>query len=105
MFHSTGWDINSCNLADACERARVLDIGIQDQLRPYLEKMRPRPSIYCQDFIAANQEERADNILKGSKAEMMEQIRADIREFKTAKKLDKVNTIFTRHSSISTTFM
>ena len=83
----------------------MLDIGIQDQLRPYLEKMRPRPSIYCQDFIAANQEERADNILKGSKAEMMEQIRADIREFKTAKKLDKVNTIFTRHSSISTTFM
>ena len=93
MFHSTGWDINSCNLADACERARVLDIGIQDQLRPYLEKMRPRPSIYCQDFIAANQEERADNILKGSKAQMMEQIRADIREFKADKKLDKVSII------------
>ena len=93
LFHSTGWDINSCNLADACERARVLDIGIQDQLRPYLEKMRPRPSIYCQDFIAANQEERANNVLKGSKAQMMEQIRADIREFKADKKLDKVSII------------
>ena len=94
LFHLTGWDINSCNLADACERARVLDIGIQDQLRPYLEKMKPRPSIYCQDFIAANQEERANNILQGTKAQMMEQIRADIRDFKTSKKLDKVSGKF-----------
>ena len=86
-----GWDINSSNLAEASERARVLDIGIQDQLRPFLEKMKPRPSIYCQDFIAANQEERANNVLKGTKAEMMEQIRADVRDFKKTKKLDKVN--------------
>ena len=110
----TGWDINSSNIADACERARVLDIGIQDQLRLYLEKLRPRPSIYCQDFIAANQEERANNVLKGqwhrnnlllllkcmyvcslgTKAEMMKQIRADIKDFKTAKKLDKVRQKF-----------
>ena len=69
----------------------MLDIGIQDQLRPYLAKLNPRPSIYCQDFIAANQEERANNILQGTKAEMMEQIRADIRDFKATKKLDKVN--------------
>jgi myo-inositol-1-phosphate synthase len=61
--------------------------------------MKPRPSIYCQDFIAANQAERADNVLKGSKAQMMEQIRADIREFKTDKKLDKV-TQYSYHSSI-----
>ena len=72
----------------------MLDIGIQDQLRPYLEKMKPRPSIYCQDFIAANQEERANNILKGTKVQMMEQIRADIRDFKTSKKLDKVSGKF-----------
>lgn len=63
--HRTGWDINSCNIAEACERARVLDIGIQDQLHPHLSKLQPRPSIYCQDFIAANQEDRADNVLKG----------------------------------------
>lgn len=98
MISPTGWDINSSNLADACERARVLDIGIQDQLRPYLEKMKPRPSIYCQDFIAANQEERANNVLKGTKAQMMEQIRADIRDFKANKNLDKVNMIFTYYS-------
>ena len=61
-----GWDINSANLAEACERAAVLDVPIQDALRPQLAKMRPRPSIYCPDFIAANQESRANNVLKGT---------------------------------------
>ncbi|XP_041379758.1 LOW QUALITY PROTEIN: inositol-3-phosphate synthase 1-A-like [Gigantopelta aegis] len=50
-----GWDISSANIAKACERAKVLNISIQDQLRPHLEKLKPRPSIYCPDFIAANQ--------------------------------------------------
>jgi myo-inositol-1-phosphate synthase len=61
-----GWDINSANLAEACERAAVLDVQIQDALRPRLAKLKPRPSIYCLDFIAANQGERADNVLKGA---------------------------------------
>ena len=43
------------NLADAMDRARVLDYSLQKQLRPYMEKIVPRPSIYCSDFIAANQ--------------------------------------------------
>ena len=30
--------------------------------------MKPLPSIYYPDFIAANQEDRADNVLPGSKA-------------------------------------
>lgn len=66
IIHSLiGWDISARNLAAACEDARVLDISIQDQLRPFLSKLKPRPSIYCPDFIAANQEDRADNVLKG----------------------------------------
>lgn len=46
---------------DAC----VLDSNLQDQLVPYMKKMKPRPSIYCPDFIAANQSDRADNVLTG----------------------------------------
>lgn len=88
-----GWDISSLNIADAAERAQVLDCGLQRQLRPYLEKMRPRRSIYCPDFIAANQVDRADNVLSGSKQGMMEQIRTDIRDFKQKKNLDKVGFI------------
>ena len=36
------------------------------------------------------QEDRADNVLTGTKQEMLEQIRADIRDFKEKKNLDKV---------------
>ena len=79
------------NMADAMERAKVLDWGLQQQLRPYLEKLKPRPSIYCPDFIAANQSDRADNVLKGSKQDMLDQIRCDIRDFKETNGLDKVS--------------
>lgn len=91
-----GWDISSLNLADATERAQVLDSGLQRQLRPYLEKLKPRPSIYCPDFIAANQADRADNVLSGTKQEMLEQIRMDIQDFKQKNYLDKV-TYHTGH--------
>jgi myo-inositol-1-phosphate synthase len=57
-----------------------------------MAEMKPLPSIYYPDFIAANQEERADNILKGSKAspEHVDQLRQDIRDFKHKHGLDKV---------------
>jgi myo-inositol-1-phosphate synthase len=47
-----------------------------------MQKMKPRPSIYSPDFIAANQSERADNVMGGTKREQIEQIRKDIREFR-----------------------
>jgi len=50
-----GWDISNVNLAEAMTRARVLDINLQVQLRPYMAHMRPRKSIYYPDFIASNQ--------------------------------------------------
>jgi myo-inositol-1-phosphate synthase len=55
LLFNSGWDISSMNMAEAMDRARVLDYSLQKQLRPYMEKMVPRPSIYCPDFIAANQ--------------------------------------------------
>ncbi|CAH3030266.1 unnamed protein product [Porites evermanni] len=93
-----GWDISSLNLADATERAQVLDSGLQRQLRPYLEKLKPRPSIYCPDFIAANQADRADNVLSGTKQEMLEQIRMDIQDFKQKNYLDKVIVLWTANT-------
>lgn len=47
-----------------------------------MQKMKPRPSIYSPDFIAANQLERADNLIVGTKREQIEQIRKDIRNFR-----------------------
>eukprot|EP01089_Gocevia_fonbrunei_P019920 TRINITY_DN720_c0_g1_i1.p1 TRINITY_DN720_c0_g1~~TRINITY_DN720_c0_g1_i1.p1 ORF type:complete len:515 (-),score=146.32 TRINITY_DN720_c0_g1_i1:67-1611(-) len=85
-----GWDINGANLAESMERAKVLSYDLQRQLVPYLKDIKPLPSIYFPDFIAANQNDRADNVLTGSKFEQMEKIRADIREFKAREKVDKV---------------
>jgi myo-inositol-1-phosphate synthase len=76
-----GWDINSMNIADAMDRAQVLEPALKQRLRKELFQMHPLPSIYYPDFIAANQEDRADNVLPGNKACMahVEQIRKDIR--------------------------
>merc|ERR1711937_1008934 len=80
------------------KRGAVLDIDLQKQLYEPLSKIVPRPSIYFPDFIAANQESRADNVLTGSKHEQMERIRADIRDFKASKGLDKVIVLWTANT-------
>lgn len=76
-----GWDISGLNLADAMDRAAVLEPTLKSQVKKEMAAMVPLPSIYYPDFIAANQEDRADNLIAGSKAcwEHVEQIRKDIR--------------------------
>lgn len=69
-----GWDINSANMAEAVERAQVLEPALQQQLRSQLALLKPRASIYDPDFIAANQADRANNVIKGSKAEQVRRI-------------------------------
>ena len=61
---------------------QVLDFELQRQLVPYMKEMTPLPGIYDPDFIAANQDTRADNVIKGSRREQLETIRQDIRSFK-----------------------
>ncbi|KAL3841907.1 hypothetical protein ACJMK2_019996 [Sinanodonta woodiana] len=94
-----GWDISSLNLADAMERAKVLNYTLQVQLRPHMMHMVPRPSIYYPQFIAANQKDRADNVILGNnKDEHMEQIRRDIRDFKNRSGVDKVIVLWTANT-------
>jgi myo-inositol-1-phosphate synthase len=87
-----GWDISGLNLAEAMDRAKVLEPTLKALVRKEMAEMVPLPSIYYPDFIAANQEDRADNLIPGSKACMahVEKIRKDIRDFKAANNLDKV---------------
>jgi myo-inositol-1-phosphate synthase len=93
-----GWDISKLNLGDAMRRARVLDIALQDQLYDQMSEMTPLPSIYFPDFIAANQADRADNVLTGTKLEQMEQIRIDICNFKNEHGLEKVIVLWTANT-------
>ncbi|CAG8971212.1 hypothetical protein HYALB_00001375 [Hymenoscyphus albidus] len=87
-----GWDISGMNLAAAMDRAAVLEPTLKARVKKEMVEMVPLPSIYYPDFIAANQEDRADNLIQGSKASLahVDQIRQDIRDFKAKHGLDKV---------------
>jgi len=63
-----------------------------------LKDIRPLPSIYIPDFIAANQSERANHVLRGTKQEMMDKVRQDIRDFKSNNRLDKVIVIWSANT-------
>jgi len=93
-----GWDINGMNMADAMVRANVFEYELQNQLRPHLQAFVPLPSLYDPDFIAANQEARADNVIEGTKQDALDQIRADIRNFKQDNELDKVVVIWSANT-------
>ena len=77
----SGWDISGLNLAAAMDRAAVLEPTLKAQVKKEMASMVPLPSIYYPDFIAANQEDRADNVIPGTKASLdhVEHIRKDIR--------------------------
>merc|ERR1712100_172936 len=64
-----GWDINNMNLADAMARAKVFDYDLQRQLKPFMK-----------DFVAANQKSRANNTLEGTKIEMLNTIRQNMKD-------------------------
>lgn len=93
-----GWDINGMNLGEAMKRSKVFDYNLQQKLYPHMKDIKPLPSVYFPDFIAANQGERADNVLTGSKQEQMEHLRNDIRTFKETNGLDKVILLWTANT-------
>ena len=76
-----GWDISSMNLSQAMDRAAVLEPSLKNLVRKEMAEIKPLPSIYYPDFIAANQGERADNVVEGTKASLahVEHLRKDIR--------------------------
>lgn len=94
-----GWDINKANLKEAMARSKVLEYDLQRQVGKYLEPIVPLPSVYYPDFIAANQEERADNVIPGTdKWAHVEHIRKDIRDFKEKNDLDHVIVLWTANT-------
>lgn len=94
-----GWDISSLPLDDAMVRAKVLEYDLQQKVKPYVSDLKPLPSIYYPDFIAANQSERADNLIPGQdKWAHVEHLRNDIRSFKQQNGLDKVIVVWTANT-------
>ena len=93
-----GWDICATPLGDAMKKSKVLDVDLQRQLYDDMQQIVPLPSAFFPSFIAANQRDRADHVLKGSKQEQMDQIRKDICDFKTSNGCDKVIVLWTANT-------
>merc|ERR1719387_3222974 len=60
--------------------------------------MVPLPGIFDPNFVAANQAERADNVIKGSKAAQLKKIRQDLVEFKANNAVDSVVVLWTANT-------
>lgn len=94
-----GWDISSMPLDGAMARAKVLEYDLQRQVAPHMAEIKPLPSVYYPDFIASNQEERADNVIPGTdKKAHVEHLRKDIRDFRAAHDLDQVVVVWTANT-------
>ena len=93
-----GWDISGKNMAESMARSEVMDYDLQRKIAPLMKDMVPLPGIYDPKFIAANQADRADNVLVGSKKEMVAKVEQDIRDFKTQHQLDKVIVLWTANT-------
>jgi len=79
-------------------RAQVFDYDLQQKLTPYMEAMKPLPTIFDPDFIAPNQASRATNVLKGSKQEQLDQVRQQIRDFKASNGVETVIVLWTANT-------
>ena len=90
-----GWDCSSTNLWGAMKRAQVLEPELQRQLKEQMEPIVPLPAIFDLDFLASNQDERADHTLPMTKPKAVEKVRQDIRDFKAQHGLDSVIVLCT----------
>lgn len=94
-----GWDISGYNLANAMDRAKVLEPDLRRRLRPYMESMKPLAAVFDQQFIAKNQKPRADNTMRVTgKQAQLDQLRKDIRNFKVENNLEFVVVVWTGNS-------
>ena len=95
-----GWDISKKNLYESVQRAHVMEPTMYIQLKDELSTMVPLPAIFDINFVAPNQLDRADNVLKGSKKELIEQVRQQMRDFKSQNKLDQIIVLWTANTEL-----
>src|SRR5208337_872633 len=86
----TGWDIFEDNVYEAAAHAEVLDKDLLDQLKPFLETIKPLPAVFDQYYVKRL---HGTHVKKGkNKRDLADQVIADIRELK--KTVDRVVMIW-----------
>ncbi len=85
-----GWDLFEDNVFEAAAHAKVLDKDQLEQIRPYLESIKPMPAVFDQYYVKRL---HGTNVKTGkSKMDLANQVRADIQNFK--KTVDRVVVIW-----------
>src|SRR5204862_2111769 len=83
-----GWDIFEDDCYSAARTAGVLEPSLLAQVRPEMEKIRPWPAVFDQRYVKRLQ---GPNVKNGAnKKDVAEQLRADIRNFKKERGLDRM---------------
>jgi len=83
-----GWDLFQDNCYEAAKTAGVLEDKTLDGIKTELEAIKPMPAVFDRHYV-----KRLDgpNVKKGkNKKDLAEQVIADIRNFQSANKLDRV---------------
>jgi myo-inositol-1-phosphate synthase len=76
----TGWDIFEDNMFQAARTARVLENEQLEQIRPFLEGIRPMPAVFDQHYVKRL---NGPNVKKGkNKRDLAEQLRSDMQAYK-----------------------
>jgi myo-inositol-1-phosphate synthase len=86
----TGWDIFEDNVYESAAHAKVLDKDLIQQLKPFLETIKPLPAVFDQYYVKRL---HGTHVKKGNtKRELANQVIEDIRNFK--KTVDRVVMIW-----------
>ena len=86
----TGWDIFEDNVYESAAHAKVLDKETLDQLKPYLETIKPLPAVFDQYYVKRL---HGTHVKTGkNKKDLADQVRADIQNFR--KTVDRVVMIW-----------
>jgi myo-inositol-1-phosphate synthase len=92
----TGWDIFEDNVYESAAHAQVLNKETLEQLKPYLETIKPLPAVFDQYYVKRLQ---GPHVKTGkNKRDLAEQLKADIRAFK--KTVDRVVMIWCASTEI-----
>ncbi|HET6348193.1 MAG TPA: inositol-3-phosphate synthase [Candidatus Krumholzibacteria bacterium] len=83
-----GWDPIPDNVYEAARKAGVLEKDLLEQIRHRLEPIKPMPAVFSTKYVKKLD---GPNVKKGANwMELAEQVREDIRRFKSEKKLDRM---------------
>ena len=92
----TGWDIFEDNVYEAASHAKVLDQKLLDELKPYLETIKPLPAVFDQHYVKRL---HGTHVKTGkNKKDLANQVIEDIRNFK--KTVDRVVVIWAGSTEI-----